>query len=196
MRKLNARELRTTPVDLDEAKKIRKNPITIICDNVLDTYNVGAIFRLADAVAAEKVYLCGATETPPNSKIKKASINTWQWVCWQYAETATAAISRLRQDYDGQAKIKNPATIISPTFGITSAKAPAATAKYESKFFIYIYNSAQAIVSAITIIPTIYFKCNFSFNKNLSKTKTIKGERGLCGGLTAFKGSITNDPGT
>ncbi|KKS88024.1 MAG: tRNA/rRNA methyltransferase [Candidatus Gottesmanbacteria bacterium GW2011_GWA2_44_17] len=109
MRKLNARELRTTPVDLDEAKKIRKNPITIICDNVLDTYNVGAIFRLADAVAAEKVYLCGATETPPNSKIKKASINTWQWVCWQYAETATAAISRLRQDYDGQAKIKNPA---------------------------------------------------------------------------------------
>ena len=96
MRKLNARELRTTPVDLDEAKKIRKNPITIICDNVLDTYNVGAIFRLADAVAAEKVYLCGATETPPNSKIKKASINTWQWVCWQYAETAKEAVEQCR----------------------------------------------------------------------------------------------------
>lgn len=100
--------------------------------------------------------------------------------------------------------------MVSPTFGITSAKAPATTAKYESKFFIsyfyfktantlwlatgmkpsqiakqtdtpqlalwVVYNNAQAMVSAITIIPTIYFKCNFSFNKNLSKTKTIKGE--------------------
>ena len=103
---MNARELRTTPVDLTASKKIRKNPITIICDNVLDTYNVGAIFRLADAVAAEKVYLCGATETPPNSKIKKASINTWQWVNWQYAETAIAVIFRLRQYYGGQANAK------------------------------------------------------------------------------------------
>ena len=103
--KLNARELRTTPVDIAEARKVKRNPITIICDNVLDTYNVGAIFRLADAVAAEKVYLCGATEMPPNSKIKKASINTWQWVNWQYAETATAAISLLRRGYGGQAKI-------------------------------------------------------------------------------------------
>jgi len=96
MMKLNARELRTTPVDVEKAKKIQRNPITIICDNVLDTYNVGSIFRLADAVAAEKVILCGATETPPNSKIKKASINTWQWVNWQYAETATAAIVKIK----------------------------------------------------------------------------------------------------
>jgi len=92
--KLNAQQLRTTPVDIAEAKKVKRNPITIICDNVLDTYNVGAIFRLADAVAAEKVYLCGATETPPNSKIKKASINTWQWVEWEYAETAKDAVAK------------------------------------------------------------------------------------------------------
>jgi tRNA G18 (ribose-2'-O)-methylase SpoU len=104
--KLNAQQLRTTPVDFEKAKKIQRNPITIICDNVLDTYNVGSIFRLADAVAAEKVYLCGATEIPPNSKIKKASINTWQWVEWEYAETATAAISLLRQGYGGQANVK------------------------------------------------------------------------------------------
>jgi tRNA G18 (ribose-2'-O)-methylase SpoU len=92
--KLNAQELRTTPVNPQESGKIKKNPITIICDNVLDTYNVGAIFRLADAVAAEKVYLCGATETPPNSKIKKASINTWQWVEWEHTETALEAVSK------------------------------------------------------------------------------------------------------
>jgi len=106
--KLNAQELRTTPVDAEEAGKIKKNPITIICDNVLDTYNVGAIFRLADAVAAEKVYLCGATETPPNSKIKKASINTWQWVEWEYCSTALEAVEQLRgqKTENGKQKIQ------------------------------------------------------------------------------------------
>ena len=96
MVKLNARELRTTAPDPEIAKSIKKNPITIILDNVLDTYNVGSMFRLADAVAAEQVILCGETLTPPNSRIKKASINTWQWVEWQYATTAVEAITELK----------------------------------------------------------------------------------------------------
>lgn len=97
MVKLNAKELRTTPVDAEAAKAIKKNPVTIILDNVLDTYNVGSIFRLADAVAAEKVILCGATLTPPNSRIKKASINTTGWVNWEYAENAAAAVKKLKE---------------------------------------------------------------------------------------------------
>ncbi len=101
MVKLNARELRTTAADPQIAASIRKNPITIILDNVLDTYNVGSIFRLADAVAAEKVILCGQTLTPPNSRIKKASVNTWQWVNWEYKESARAAID------DRRSTIKN-----------------------------------------------------------------------------------------
>lgn len=94
--KLNAKELRTTEVDPKVAKSIKKNPITIILDNVLDTYNIGSIFRLADAVAAQKVILCGETLTPPNSRIKKASINTWGWVEWQYLPTALDAITQCR----------------------------------------------------------------------------------------------------
>lgn len=91
---LNAKQLRTTPPDPEIAKTIKKHPITIILDNVLDTYNVGSIFRLADAVAAQKVILCGETPTPPNSRIKKASINTWQWMEWEYATTATVAVEK------------------------------------------------------------------------------------------------------
>lgn len=96
MTKLNARELRTITPDPEIVKSIKKNSITIILDNVLDTYNVGSIFRLADAVAAKKVYLCGETLTPPNSRIKKASINTWQWVDWQYFPTASEAITQCK----------------------------------------------------------------------------------------------------
>lgn len=94
---MNAKELRTTEVDPDISQSIKKNPITIILDNVLDTYNVGSIFRLADAVAAERVILCGQTLTPPNSKIKKASINTTGWVNWEYAETAVGVLAIMKQ---------------------------------------------------------------------------------------------------
>ncbi|RJQ37276.1 TrmH family RNA methyltransferase [Candidatus Microgenomates bacterium] len=96
MIKLGAQELRTTIPDEEEVKKIKKNPIYIVLDNVLDTYNIGAIFRLADAVAAEKVILCEGTETPPHTRIKKASINTTEWVKWQYASSAKEAISKLK----------------------------------------------------------------------------------------------------
>lgn len=96
MIRLNAKQLRTGAVDPELVKSIRKNPVSIILDNVLDTYNVGSIFRLADAVAAEKVYLCGQTLTPPNSRIKKASVNTWAWVDWEYCADAASAITKFR----------------------------------------------------------------------------------------------------
>lgn len=96
MIKLKPAQLRTTEVSEEERRKIKKNPIYIVLDNVMDTYNTGAIFRLADAVAAEKVYLCGSTEIPPNTRIKKASINTTEWVTWSYVSTAVEALHELK----------------------------------------------------------------------------------------------------
>jgi tRNA G18 (ribose-2'-O)-methylase SpoU len=96
MIKLGATELRKRASSSEEKANIKRNPVYIILDNVMDTYNVGAIFRLADAVGATTVYLCGMTETPPNSRIKKASINTTEWVEWQYAETAVSAVESLK----------------------------------------------------------------------------------------------------
>jgi 23S rRNA (guanosine2251-2'-O)-methyltransferase len=94
--KLDAKALRLATAEEHQKKHLKRNPIYIIVDNVLDTYNIGAIFRLADAVAVEKVFLCGDTETPPNHRIKKASINTTEWVEWEYAESALLAIEKLR----------------------------------------------------------------------------------------------------
>ncbi len=96
MLKLVAKELRTTKPSTEDLAKIKRREIYFILDNVLDTYNVGGIFRLADAIGVKKVYLCGETETPPNPRIKKASINTTEWVGWEYAETAVSAIEKLK----------------------------------------------------------------------------------------------------
>lgn len=101
MIKLGAKELRTTSSTNEEKKQLKKNPIYIICDNILDTYNTGSIFRLADAVAATKVFLTGITETPPNTRIKKASINTTEWVDWEYVSTTLQAIEKVRKEVPG-----------------------------------------------------------------------------------------------
>jgi len=102
MKKLNSDQLRaTTPTDiqLEHLKKTR-NEIYIVLDDILDTYNIGAIFRLADAVGAKKVFLCKGSETPPNSRIQKASVNTWQWVEWEYFADTKSAIDDLRLTID------------------------------------------------------------------------------------------------
>ena len=98
MIKLGAKELRTTEAQEEQKKLLKKNPIYIIVDNVIDTYNIGSIFRLADAVAATKVYLCGVSETPPHTRIKKASINTTEWVSWEYYKETTDAINAVRKE--------------------------------------------------------------------------------------------------
>lgn len=96
MIKLGARELRKKKPTEDELAKIKRRPIYIILDNVLDTYNIGGIFRLADAVGAEKVILCGESETPPSSRIHKAAVGTEEWVPWSYSPTAVEALQELK----------------------------------------------------------------------------------------------------
>ena len=96
MDKLNAKELRKIKGSRRVRMELRRE-IYIVLDNVLDTYNIGSIFRLADAVAAKKLYLCGGTEIPPNHRIKKASINTTEVVDWEYCESAVEAIKKVKR---------------------------------------------------------------------------------------------------
>lgn len=98
---MNSKQLRLSLGDEEIKKQLKHNPIYIVLDNVLDTYNIGAIFRLADGVAAEKIILCAGSETPPNSRIKKASINTTEWVNWEYNKTTLDAIIKLRAEVPG-----------------------------------------------------------------------------------------------
>lgn len=126
MIKLNAKQLRTTPADPEAAKSFPRNEVFIILDNVLDTYNVGSIFRLADAVAAKKIYLCGETLTPPNTRIKKASINTWGWVEWKYLPLATNAISEIRSTFPSAQVIAVEQDKRSRPFQTVSYKLPVA----------------------------------------------------------------------
>lgn len=99
MIKLNSKQLREVdPSEVEvHAKTLKRNPIYLILENVYDTYNIGGLFRLADALAVEKIYLCGEMEIPPHHKIAKASVGTYKIVPWVYKETAKEAIEELKQ---------------------------------------------------------------------------------------------------
>lgn len=96
--KLGAEELRVITPTEEELEKVRqtRQEIYIVLDDILDTYNIGSVFRLADAVGAKKILLCKRSETPPNHRIKKASVGTWQWVEWEYSASTVDAISNLK----------------------------------------------------------------------------------------------------
>lgn len=108
--KLGAKELREVDEKRakDRLKKLKRKQIYLILEDVYDTYNVGGLFRLADALAVEKMYLCGETEIPPNSRIKKASVGTYKVVPWEYKKSVKEAILSLRAERSNLKKDRLP----------------------------------------------------------------------------------------
>ena len=176
MIRLNARQLR----DLEESDKppmINRHPLYLILDNVYDTYNVGGLFRLADALSMEKIYLCGETETPPNSRIKKASIGTYKIVPWEYKKTALEAIEEVKGhtggDRTGSPGVAAPKQQTAPIKIVAVEQHPKAIS-YTDYNYIYplalivgnettgISKEALAAADAIVEIPM------FGINKSLN----------------------------
>jgi tRNA G18 (ribose-2'-O)-methylase SpoU len=96
MTKLNAKQLRKSEPISKELKKIKRNPIYLVLDRTIDTYNTGSLFRLADAIAVEKMYLCGDMEYPPSSRIHKAAVGTEAWVPWKKRPATLSTLKELK----------------------------------------------------------------------------------------------------
>jgi 23S rRNA (guanosine2251-2'-O)-methyltransferase len=97
MVKLGSKELRKTPPKKGELASIKRNPIYLVLDRIIDTYNIGSLFRLADATAVKKMYLCGEMEYPPSSKIHKAAVGTEEWVPWEKKEKTSEVVAELKR---------------------------------------------------------------------------------------------------
>jgi len=98
MQRMNSKQLRKIKPVNGEDKKIKRNPIYFVLDNVLDTYNIGSVFRLGDATAVTKIYICGEiSEYPPSSRIHKAAVGTEEWVPWEKRDNAVEVIKELKE---------------------------------------------------------------------------------------------------
>lgn len=114
MRKLKTIEMHRLSVE--EFKQARKLPLVVVLDNVRSLYNVGSVFRSADAFRVEAVYLCGITACPPNAEIHKTALGGEDSVDWRYFSDTKEAVEELhRQGFfvwsveqvEGSTKLQN-----------------------------------------------------------------------------------------
>ena len=71
--------------------------LIIVLDNVRSAFNVGSIFRTADAAGNVEIYLCGITPTPENAKVFKTSLGSEKDVKWMYFDNTKEAIEKLKK---------------------------------------------------------------------------------------------------
>src|SRR5215210_1838384 len=89
MRKLSMDELNRKSVhDFKEAEKM---PVIAVLENVRSAYNVGSVFRTADAFLLQAIYICGYTAKPPHKEIKKTALGSEDTVHWNHFANSEAA---------------------------------------------------------------------------------------------------------
>lgn len=156
---LDAKALRDLPEDAHLNPLPRSN-IYLILDNVYDTYNIGGLFRLADALACSRICLCGASETPPNHRIKKASIGTYKVVPWTYYASAQEAITALKTDVENLQVVAVEQTPTSVPYTSISYTAPLALVVGSETHGTS--EEALALCDAVAEIPM------YGYNKSLN----------------------------
>ncbi len=95
MRKLSMDELNRMSVD--EFKESVKKPVIVVLENIRSAYNVGSVFRTADAFLMEAIYICGYTCKPPHKEIKKTALGAEDSVSWKHFENTNLAIHELQE---------------------------------------------------------------------------------------------------
>jgi tRNA G18 (ribose-2'-O)-methylase SpoU len=94
MRKLGMPELGRKSVE--EFKKAEKFPIIVLLENIRSAYNVGSVFRTADAFLIQAIYIIGYSARPPHKEIKKTALGAEETVEWKYFKTSAEAIADLK----------------------------------------------------------------------------------------------------
>lgn len=72
--------------------------IHLVLDRLRSAYNVGNIFRIAEAVGAKEIIACGYTPAPPHVKLEKTAMGTDKLVPCRTMENSTEAVKLLRSE--------------------------------------------------------------------------------------------------
>jgi tRNA G18 (ribose-2'-O)-methylase SpoU len=78
--------------------------ICILLHNIRSVYNVGAIFRTADALGVSKIYLSGYTPTPLDrfgimrKDFAKSALGAEKTMSWEYSKSPLKVINKLKDE--------------------------------------------------------------------------------------------------
>jgi 23S rRNA (guanosine2251-2'-O)-methyltransferase len=81
---------------VEEFKQTDKLPIVVVLENIRSAYNVGSVFRTADAFLIEGICIIGYSAKPPHKEIKKTALGAEDTVEWKYFKTTQEAIDDLK----------------------------------------------------------------------------------------------------
>ena len=85
-------------LSIEEFKNTKGRTIIILLDNVRSMFNVGSVFRTADAFAIEAMVLCGITPKPPHREIHKTALGAENSMSWRYEKSAKEAAQKLKKE--------------------------------------------------------------------------------------------------
>jgi tRNA G18 (ribose-2'-O)-methylase SpoU len=83
---------------VEEFKRSEKFPLIVVLENIRSAYNVGSVFRTADAFLIEAIYIIGYSAKPPHKEIRKTALGAEDTVSWKYFKTTAEAIEDLRKE--------------------------------------------------------------------------------------------------
>jgi tRNA G18 (ribose-2'-O)-methylase SpoU len=90
--RLRARERCATGGPGSEVPRL---PLAVLVDNVRSLWNVGSIFRTADACGVSELVLTGITGCPPQPRIAKTALGAERAVAWSYRADPLQALDGL-----------------------------------------------------------------------------------------------------
>ena len=96
MKKLEIEEIYR--LSLSAFRKAEKIPLVIVLDNIRSAYNVGSIFRTADAFRVDELLLCGFTAIPPSVEIHKTALGAEKSVLWKHFDSTLQAVEKLKSE--------------------------------------------------------------------------------------------------
>lgn len=82
---------------VEEFRSSEKLPVIAVLENIRSAYNVGSVFRTADAFLLESIYICGYTAFPPHKEIRKTALGAEETVSWKYFKKIEEAIAMLKE---------------------------------------------------------------------------------------------------
>jgi tRNA G18 (ribose-2'-O)-methylase SpoU len=84
-------------------KKTEHNEAIVVLDNIRSTFNVGSIFRTADALGVKEIILGGTTPSPVDrfgrerADIAKVSLGAEKSVPWKYEKSVLPVLRKLKK---------------------------------------------------------------------------------------------------
>ena len=82
---------------VDECKQAEKFPLIAVLENVRSAYNVGSIFRTADAFLIEAIFICGYTPPPTHRSVHKTALGAAETVDWMQFASIADAVHQLKE---------------------------------------------------------------------------------------------------